>query len=427
VTDVQTDSLNGGVTGGTDLTSLDGNGLTVDGNSLGIKSGTVGSDELTDDSVTVAGNSVALGGSTGVDYVDLGDTGSSFPVPNGDLSNDSVTVAGNAVSLGGSTDVDYVDLTDTGSSFPIPNGDLANSSVTVTAGAGLKSGGSASLGGSTTLDVEPADFAGTTLEDDGSDNLTVSSGSIGTDELATNFSNLAALFGNTPKVGGSGNLTANIISAASDQNDGKLFLEADEEVIFQGEGSSGPTLTFGVGTTIGTSLEPDANDVYDIGFSSSRWSNIYLTNNPNVSSDARLKESITELTDGLDRLEQVRPVSYEWKDREDSDRQLGFIAQELEGAVPEAVTRPDDDRTEDAEEGGDADEDGDSDEDGYLGVTYEMVLPVAVDAIQTQQERIEDLEAENECLRERVADLESRLGAVETQSGLADQQGVADD
>lgn len=62
--------------------------------------------------VTVAGNTVSLGGSTTVDYIDLNDTGSSFPIPNSDLANSSVTVAGNSVSLGGSTSVGGFDLSD---------------------------------------------------------------------------------------------------------------------------------------------------------------------------------------------------------------------------------------------------------------------------------------------------------------------------
>lgn len=51
--------------------------------------------------------------------------------------------------------------------------------ISITGGDGLK-GGSASLsldGGSTTLNIEPADFAGAGLSDDGSDNLTINAGS----------------------------------------------------------------------------------------------------------------------------------------------------------------------------------------------------------------------------------------------------------
>lgn len=58
----------------------------------------------------------------------------------------------------------------------VPQARLENDSVTVTAGDGLKGGGTVSLGGSTTVNIEPDDFAGTFLSDDGSDNLTVGVG-----------------------------------------------------------------------------------------------------------------------------------------------------------------------------------------------------------------------------------------------------------
>lgn len=58
----------------------------------------------------------------------------------------------------------------------IPNSALDNDSITVVSGDGLKNGGSATLGSSLTIDIEPADFAGTFLIDDGSDNLTIDIG-----------------------------------------------------------------------------------------------------------------------------------------------------------------------------------------------------------------------------------------------------------
>lgn len=91
---------------------LDGSGNTV----YSQTNNWVPQTRLENDSVTVAGNSVALGASTTVDYVDLNDTGASFPIPNTDLSNSSVTVAGNVVSLGGSTTIDHSDLSNIGSS-----------------------------------------------------------------------------------------------------------------------------------------------------------------------------------------------------------------------------------------------------------------------------------------------------------------------
>ena len=106
--------LMGPLTEGASLTSLTGNGLAINGNALSIGANAVDSTELANDSVTVAGNEVALGTSTGIDYVDLADTGNSFPIPNADLANDSVTIAGNEVALGGSTTLatSHTDLSD---------------------------------------------------------------------------------------------------------------------------------------------------------------------------------------------------------------------------------------------------------------------------------------------------------------------------
>lgn len=61
----------------------------------------------------------------------------------------------------------------------IPLTSLEADSITVTAGDGLKTGGSVTLGGSVTVDIEPADFAGTNLEDDGSDNLRIAATAAG--------------------------------------------------------------------------------------------------------------------------------------------------------------------------------------------------------------------------------------------------------
>lgn len=60
---------------------------------------------------------------------------------------------------------------------------LQNDSVTVNAGQGLQNGGAVALGGSTTLDIEPSQFAGNALVDDGSNNLAVAANGIGTNEL----------------------------------------------------------------------------------------------------------------------------------------------------------------------------------------------------------------------------------------------------
>jgi hypothetical protein len=57
-----------------------------------------------------------------------------------------------------------------------------------------------------------------------------------------------------------------------------------------------------------------------------------------VASDERLKKNIESLTLSLDALNKLSPVTYEWKD-ENRDTQIhaGFIAQEVEKVLPQAV------------------------------------------------------------------------------------------
>ncbi len=93
------------------------------------------------------------------------------------------TIAVEDDGTGVSSSVDTIDFG--GSDFGVTNpttGEaqvaLTNDSLTVNSGDGLKNGGSVSLGGSTTLDVEPADFAGSGLQDDGTDDLELVNNSV---------------------------------------------------------------------------------------------------------------------------------------------------------------------------------------------------------------------------------------------------------
>jgi len=56
----------------------------------------------------------------------------------------------------------------------------------------------------------------------------------------------------------------------------------------------------------------------------------------NTSSDYRLKENIAPMTGALNKVAQLKPVTYKWKS-DGSDGQ-GFIAHELAEVVPECVT-----------------------------------------------------------------------------------------
>jgi len=89
------------------------------------------------------------------------------------------------------------------------------------------------------------------------------------------------------------------------------------------------------------------------------------------SSDERLKENVDEITAGLDVVEGLRPVKFDYIDGE--KRQAGFIAQEVRDVLPDIVT-----------EG----------PDGMLGMKTDSIIPYLVKAIQEQQKEIEVLKAQ---------------------------------
>jgi hypothetical protein len=104
-----------------------------------------------------------------------------------------------------------------------------------------------------------------------------------------------------------------------------------------------------------------------------------------TSSDHRLKENVTGITDGIERVKQLNPSRFNFI--ADADTTVdGFIAHEAATVVPEAVTGE-----KDA-----VDEDGNPD---YQGIDQAKLVPLLTAALQEAITKIEDLEA-------RVATLE---------------------
>ena len=71
----------------------------------------------------------------------------------------------------------------------------------------------------------------------------------------------------------------------------------------------------------------------------------------------------------------INPVSHRWKADPDADAVVGFIAQEMQEIVPEAVSK------------------GDS-EDDMWSMDYGRITPVLVAALQDAHKKIEELAAE---------------------------------
>ena len=111
-----------------------------------------------------------------------------------------------------------------------------------------------------------------------------------------------------------------------------------------------------------------------------------------VVSDERLKQNVEQIPNALNIVNNLRGVYYNWKDNEDfqsgdSSRQFGFIAQEVETYLPEAVIL--------------------SGSKDYKTVKYSEITSVLVEAIKEQQQMIEDLKVEITNLKLRVTNLES--------------------
>jgi hypothetical protein len=101
-------------------------------------------------------------------------------------------------------------------------------------------------------------------------------------------------------------------------------------------------------------------------------------------SDFNLKNSIEPIKDGLNSINQLKPVSYLWNDvnrkLDSTIPDIGFIAQDVMNVIPEAVR---------------------SNGDGDLQLNYKAITAILVKAIQEQQALIKALE-------KRIINLENK-------------------
>ncbi|QQS44624.1 tail fiber domain-containing protein [Candidatus Roizmanbacteria bacterium] len=101
-------------------------------------------------------------------------------------------------------------------------------------------------------------------------------------------------------------------------------------------------------------------------------------------SDATLKEDVETLSSiyNLEKLNQLRPVSFKWKTQNDDDKRFGLIAQEVETLFPEFVQ---------------------TDENGLKSVSYGSFTPILISAVQEQQLQIEGQQSSLTKLTEELA------------------------
>jgi hypothetical protein len=100
-----------------------------------------------------------------------------------------------------------------------------------------------------------------------------------------------------------------------------------------------------------------------------------FNNNVTAFSDRRLKSDIQTIENGLEKVEQLRGVTYIRDDNVDGGQQLGVIAQEVEEVFPQVVLTADDER-------------------GTKSVDYGRLTGALIEAIKELSAKVKELEGE---------------------------------
>lgn len=122
--------------------------------------------------------------------------------------------------------------------------------------------------------------------------------------------------------------------------------------------------------------------------------NLCATGTIGACSDIRYKTNIFSFENGLNIVQQLHPIYYNWKQHEfpvmqfSTQRQLGLSAQEVEKLLPEIVQ---------------------TNTQGYKAVDYGRLTPVLIKGMQEQQQQIKDLQTENDDLKLRLKRLEQLI------------------
>ena len=93
-----------------------------------------------------------------------------------------------------------------------------------------------------------------------------------------------------------------------------------------------------------------------------------------VPSDSRLKRNVTRITGALAKVQQLDGVTYNWNElainRSLSIAEAGVIAQQVQAVLPEVIQqRPD----------------------GYLGVAYERLASLLIEAVKELKAEVDEL------------------------------------
>ena len=154
-----------------------------------------------------------------------------------------------------------------------------------------------------------------------------------------------------------------------------MTFSTDNTIRFQCGGDNQLIISDGV-------FYPHANNDVDLGSSSYQFKNAYFDGTVTTdvidnsgaiysgsfvySSDVSLKEDIQTIENPLEKVQQLRGVSYKWKDTGRKD--IGLVADEVQEVLPELVV-----------------------EKGHKHIDYGHMIGLLVEAMKEQQKEIEEL------------------------------------
>ena len=152
-------------------------------------------------------------------------------------------------------------------------------------------------------------------------------------------------------------------------------------------GNNSAFMSFHKGGHYAVNMGLDSDNVFRIGGWSASANRLQLDMSGNMTaagtvtanSDIRLKENIEIIPNALEKVSQIRGVTFTRNDQEDKEkRHAGVIAQEVEKVLPEVVME---------------------DNDGVKSVAYGNLVSLLIEAIKEQQEQINNLTDEIDKLK----------------------------
>lgn len=171
-------------------------------------------------------------------------------------------------------------------------------------------------------------------------------------------------------------------SASTHTHDDRYYTEAEVNSLISGINLSGKADAYGATNAVRLAEGPTSAS-YGRTATGSSWFAVWMNSSLQFmrnTSSKRYKKSIKTMTGNLNKVVQLRPVTYEARDETVTGTHIGLIAEEVYEVFPEIVPLDEKGRPE--------------------AVNYEFLVAPLIGAIKEQQAQIEALEARITSLEE---------------------------